>query len=93
MFFDLFHSGSNACLKRAAGLLHEAQLARIEHQAAAEHHAALAKMYAERCRRLENEMYRGDRGTGTPTGPARDDDRSAVYALGSGRRGAVAATS
>ena len=31
-------------------------MARIEHQAAAEHHAALARMYAERVARLEAEL-------------------------------------
>jgi len=56
MFFDLFQFGPNSPLKRAEALLQEAQMARIEHQAAAEHHDALAMMYAERVRRLEIEV-------------------------------------
>ena len=51
----LFQSNSSGHLKRASVLLQEAQMARIEHQAAAEHHAALAQMYGERVRRLEAE--------------------------------------
>jgi len=59
MTFDfLFRPNHTAYLRRAAALLEEAQMARIEHQAAAEHHSALARMYAERVRRLENELYR-----------------------------------
>jgi len=58
MMFDFLRSNPTAYLKRAATLLEEAHMARIEHQAAAEHHAALARMYAERVRRLESEVYR-----------------------------------
>jgi hypothetical protein len=58
MFFDLFGFGPNTYLKRASTLLQEAQMARIEHQAAAEHHSALARMYTERVKRLEAEVYR-----------------------------------
>lgn len=39
-------------------MLHEAQMARLEHEAAAEHHGALARMYAERVQRLEAEVFR-----------------------------------
>ena len=43
-------------LKRAEILLREAHLARIEHESAAEHHAALAGMYARRAERLQREF-------------------------------------
>lgn len=33
--------------------LHEARIQALEHEAAAEHHAALAKMYRDRIERLE----------------------------------------
>ena len=54
----LFQSNPSVHLRRALVLLQEAQMGRIEHQAAAEHHAALARMYAERARRLEAEIHR-----------------------------------
>lgn len=38
---------------RAAQLLHEARMNELEHRAAAEHHLALADMYAARIKRLE----------------------------------------
>ena len=52
-----FKPNPNAYLKRAEVMLHEANMARVEHQAAAEHHGALAQMYAERVVRLEREIY------------------------------------
>jgi hypothetical protein len=53
--FNLF-ANRNGHTRRAMELLKEAQLARIEHQAAAEHHDALARMYTERVARLEREI-------------------------------------
>jgi hypothetical protein len=61
MLLDLLRFNPNAYLKRATVLLQEAQMARIEHQAAAEHHAALARMYEDRVRRLERELTRSTR--------------------------------
>ncbi len=54
--FNLFQPRTDIHLKRVAQLLREANMARIEHQAAAEHHSALARMYAERGARLEAEL-------------------------------------
>lgn len=54
--FNLFQPRPEVHLKRVAQLLREANLARIEHQAAAEHHGALARMYLERVARLEAEL-------------------------------------
>ena len=51
--FDFFNQSSRAYAKRARMLLQEARFAQLEHEAAAEHHHALAKMYADRVRRLE----------------------------------------
>ena len=53
---SLFRSNPDEHLKRAQVLLREANMARIEHQAAAEHHGALAEMYAQRVARLEREI-------------------------------------
>ena len=46
--FDFFNQSSRAFAKRAQALLQEARFAQLEHEAAAEHHHALAKMYADR---------------------------------------------
>lgn len=56
MRFHLFEPRIDAHIRRAQDYLNQAQLARLEHQVAAEHHAALAKMYAERAARLEAEI-------------------------------------
>lgn len=87
MFFQLFRPGSSLHLKRATALLQEAQMARLEHQAAAEHHAALAKMYAERVKRLTGEVYPlpapgGEAAAGAKT----EQDKPAIYSIESNRR-------
>ena len=56
MKFHLFENNSEAYLRKSREYLEEANLARVEHQAAAEHHAALAKMYTERIARIEAEI-------------------------------------
>lgn len=85
MFFNLFQFGPETHFKRAEVLLHEAQIARIEHQAAAEHHGALARMYTERVRRLEIEVSNSlPRNFGElPTKV--QEERAAVYSLGEKR--------
>ena len=55
--FSIFQPSRNGHLRRVMTLLEEAHMARIEHQAAAEHHGALGRMYAERAKRLERELY------------------------------------
>lgn len=88
MFDFLFRPTHTAYLKRASALLEEAQMARIEHQAAAEHHSALARMYAERARRLENELYRQPRAAehGTETVAVAVEDRPQLYSLDGSRK-------
>lgn len=56
MPFHLFGPRLDAHIRKARQYLAEANLARIEHQVAAEHHAALARMYTERAARLEAEI-------------------------------------
>ena len=87
--FGFFQAGRNGHLRRVMTLLEEAHMARIEHQAAAEHHGALARMYAERAKRLEREVY----GPGSASAPAEGgaahkpaDDKQVVYALDASRR-------
>ena len=53
VMFDFFNLGSRACERRAETMLREARFAQLEHEAAAEHHDALARMYADRVLRLE----------------------------------------
>ena len=56
MRFHLFEPRPEAHIRKSLEYLAEANLAWVEHQAAAEHHAALARMYAERIARIELEM-------------------------------------
>lgn len=56
MRFQLFEPRPDAHIRKAREYLNEAHLARIEHQVAAEHHLALARMYSERVARLEVEI-------------------------------------
>lgn len=67
--FDFLRRNAPEHLKRADKLLHEAHLARLEHEAAAEHHAALAEMYAKRVTRLEREVHAA-RALAWPTPPS-----------------------
>lgn len=83
-----FRPNPNSHLRRVMTLLEEAHLARVEHQAAAEHHGALARMYAERAKRLEREIYGAAH---LPLGEAPSsikgqDEKATVYALGASRR-------
>lgn len=94
MFFDLFQFGPDSHLKRAEVLLQEAQIARIEHQAAAEHHGALARMYAERVRRLEIEVINHPTLRVSPNLPSKgQEERTAVYSLGEKRLSGLPAAS
>lgn len=85
--FNFFLPNRNGHLRRVMTLLEEAHLARIEHQAAAEHHGALARMYAERAKRLEREVYGAAHLPGESS-PAhkQGEDKSVVYALDANRR-------
>lgn len=56
MRFHFFEPRTEAHVRRSLEYLREANLAWVEHQAAAEHHAALAKMYSERIARIEAEI-------------------------------------
>ncbi|NMM77494.1 hypothetical protein B2J86_08550 [Acidovorax sp. SRB_14] len=56
MGFRFFEHRRDTHLRRSREYLEEANVARVEHQAAAEHHAALAKMYAQRIVRIEEEI-------------------------------------
>ena len=55
MRFHLFEH-TEAHVRKSLEYLEEANLAWVEHKAAAEHHSALAKMYAERIVRIEAEL-------------------------------------
>ena len=64
--FDIFQTRADAHLRKAREYLQQANLARIEHQVAAEHHAALASMYAQRVSWLEQELAIAASGYGLP---------------------------
>jgi hypothetical protein len=55
---DFFKLNFNAYGKRVDTMLREARFAQLEHEAAAEHHGALARMYAERVARLDGVLSR-----------------------------------
>lgn len=56
MRFHLFERSADAHIRKSREYLEEAHMGRVEHQAAAEHHSALARMYAERIARIEEEI-------------------------------------
>jgi hypothetical protein len=56
MRFRFFGPRTKTHIRRSLEYLEEANLAWVEHQAAAEHHAAPAKMYSERIARIEEEI-------------------------------------
>jgi hypothetical protein len=56
MFFSGIFSGEPRYIRRARACLQEARMAMLEHSMAAEHYHASAAMYAERARRLEEEI-------------------------------------
>jgi hypothetical protein len=56
MRFFLFERQAEAHIRRSREFLEEANVRRVEHQAAAEHHNALAEMYASRIARIQAEM-------------------------------------
>jgi hypothetical protein len=56
MRFHLFGQNFEPHVRKSLEYLKDAKLALVEHQAAAEHHGALAKMYATRITRIEAEL-------------------------------------
>jgi hypothetical protein len=56
MRFDLFHTRVDAHITKAQEYLQQANIARLDHQIAADHHSALASMYAQRVAWLEQEL-------------------------------------
>lgn len=84
MRLDLFHPRPEPHIRKAQEYLEEARLARIEHEVAAEHHAALGAMYAQRIARLEQQIaeallpYASPRPTGESTQAADATKRGAA---------------
>lgn len=56
MKFYLFERQFDAHIRKSREFLEDAKVRRVEHQAAAEHHSALAHMYSERITRIEAEI-------------------------------------
>jgi hypothetical protein len=86
--FNFFQFNRNSHLRRAMALLEEAHMARLEHQAAAEHHAALARMYSDRSKRLEREIYGSSSNLPITESAAltkASHDKPALYALDASR--------
>ncbi len=70
MRFRLFAPRAVPHVRKSLDYLEEANLAWVEHQAAAEHHAALAAMYAERIARIELEIKNGHDLRAVPARPS-----------------------
>lgn len=70
--FEFFNLGHSVYARRVQTMLREARFAQLEHAAAAEHHEALARMYAERVLRLEAACNAGAQPDhkAAPAGPA-----------------------
>jgi hypothetical protein len=87
--FSFFQSNRNSHLRRAMALLEEAHMARLEHQAAAEHHGALARMYGDRAKRLEREIYGSAHASllqEAAATPKMTHEKPAIYALDTARQ-------
>jgi len=87
--FNFFQINRNSHLRRAMALLDEAHMARLEHQAAAEHHAALARMYSDRAKRLEREIYGSAHHSlveSAAAAPKVQHEKPAIYALDAARQ-------
>lgn len=56
MFFSNLFGSEPRYIRRTRVYLQEARMAMLEHSIAAEHYHATAEMYAERARRLEEEI-------------------------------------
>lgn len=77
MRFHLFERPFDAHIRKSREYLEQAHVGRVEHQAAAEHHSALARMYTERIARIEMEISDALRHHSAVTAPAeavRDDE-------------------
>lgn len=82
MFFRKIFSGSLTeprYIRRTRAYLEEARMAMLEHSIAAEHYQSSAEMYAERARRLEEELQHWEA------------QRDAARSRRSGEEGATAA--
>lgn len=93
MKFTLFGFREALHLRKSRDFLREAQLARLEHEMAAEHHGALARMYRERVVRLERELADAMAGRPLAPHPAKleeqpvlQDTDSVVYPVYPGKR-------
>jgi hypothetical protein len=68
----LFEPRADAHIRKSREYLEEANIRRVEHQAAAEHHGALSRMYADRIIRLDAEI-REAAGKWSSSSPTNDE--------------------
>lgn len=73
MRFCLFERAEDAHIRKSREYLEDAKVKRVEHEAAAEHHGALSKMYSERIARVEAEI---NAALQSNFAPSIDDDTS-----------------
>ncbi|CAM3753263.1 hypothetical protein [Polaromonas hydrogenivorans] len=78
MRFYPFEPQAQKHIRKSREYLEEANLKRVEHQAAAEHHRALTIMYAERIGRIEAELSAALQVGSTSSQPAEAADNERV---------------
>lgn len=78
MRFYLFERQADAHIRKSREYLEEANLRRVEHQAAAEHHGALATMYVERIARIEAEIAEAFQVSSRSAAQAGEEGRESV---------------
>ncbi|CAM3508156.1 hypothetical protein [Polaromonas hydrogenivorans] len=78
MRFYLFEPQAGRHIRKSREYLEEANLSRVEHQAAAEHHRALTAMYAERICRIEAEISAALQASSKSSQPVQAADNESV---------------
>ena len=78
MSFSFFKLPSERHLHKSREYLEDAKVKRVEHQAAAEHHGALAQLYAERITRIETEISQALQARAPSSPPSLDADNESA---------------
>ncbi|CAM3606224.1 hypothetical protein [Polaromonas hydrogenivorans] len=78
MRFYLFEPQADRHIRKSREYLEEANLKRVEHQVAAEHHKALTAMYAERISRIEAEISAALQASSKSSQPVQAADSESV---------------
>ena len=80
MKFSFFEPAADRHLRKSREYLEDAKLKRVEHEAAAEHHQALATLYAQRIGRIESEISQALQAASSAPSPVLPADGDSVLA-------------